>query len=59
MTYNEDYDISVTDQPTGYNCVVSNGSGRVTGDVNDIIISCSVSNNYLFLFFLYYFTKKE
>ena len=35
------YNVSVSDQPNGQTCVVSNGSGTVTQNVTDVVVTCT------------------
>lgn len=35
------YNLSVSQQPAGYHCTISNGSGTVSASVNNIAIACS------------------
>src|ERR1700744_976040 len=40
------YDVTVSQQPAGANCVVTNGSGTVgTGNVASVLVTCT-PNNY-------------
>lgn len=41
------YDITVSSQPTGFNCTVTNGSGILPGgaDVSDVQVSCTAASS--------------
>ncbi|MFC3908271.1 beta-propeller fold lactonase family protein [Legionella dresdenensis] len=41
VAYNGSYNVTVQTQPTGLNCIVSNGSGsNVTANINNVSITC-------------------
>jgi len=42
LTYGDNYQVTIVTQPVGQTCVISNGSGRVTGDVTDVAIDCTL-----------------
>ena len=44
VTFGEDYSITVSEQPNGYECSVINGDGTVNGDITNVAIVCSESN---------------
>jgi hypothetical protein len=44
IAYGSTYDVVVHTQPSGLNCVVTNGSGTVTANVSNISVSCTPSS---------------
>ncbi len=46
VAYGGSYSVTVSSQPTGLSCTVSNGTGsNVTADVTDVSISCATTSN--------------
>jgi hypothetical protein len=43
LNYNNSYNVSISAQPVGQSCTVSNGSGVVSANVTDIAVSCGPS----------------
>jgi len=43
---NSSYNVLVSAQPQGQLCTVANGSGTVSGPVNNIAVSCTMTNAY-------------
>jgi hypothetical protein len=41
VPYNGSYDVTVSQQPSGQTCSVTNGSGTVTGNVTSIVVTCA------------------
>ena len=52
VEYNSNYLVTVSTQPLGYTCVVSQGAGTVGGDISDVEIGCSLSKSYSFPYVL-------
>ena len=45
VAFSSHYTVSVANQPTGYTCTVSNGSGQMgAGDVSNVGVTCSVNS---------------
>jgi 6-phosphogluconolactonase (cycloisomerase 2 family) len=40
IAYGNPYNVTVTTQPSGYSCSVTNGSGIVSANVNNVVVSC-------------------
>ena len=40
LAYGEEYNVTITSQPSYVSCQIHNGSGTITGEVNDINITC-------------------
>lgn len=40
LSYAEEYNVTITSQPSYVSCQIHNGSGTITGEVHDINISC-------------------
>ena len=58
LIYGDSYDVSVKTQPIGYTCDTLNPSGVATGNVENIIVSCALSNftlHFSKIFFLFKF----
>lgn len=47
VAYKGTYKVTIKQQPRGLRCLVTNGSGVVTGNVSNVGISCHVSNAYV------------
>ncbi|PLT16239.1 MULTISPECIES: DUF4369 domain-containing protein [Ralstonia] len=40
LPYNSSYLVTISTQPASADCVVTNGSGTVNGDVNNVLVTC-------------------
>lgn len=51
LVYDDDFEVNIVNYPPGQDCVVVNGVQVVTGNINNVEITCTASNgdNCLFL----------
>ena len=40
VPFDDSYVVTISSQPASANCVVTNGSGTVNGDVNNVQVTC-------------------
>jgi hypothetical protein len=40
VPFDGSYVVTISTQPASANCVVTNGNGRVNGDVNNVQVTC-------------------